>query len=78
MATQEQLKDYFIEQTMILAAEQYPTNPELRAAYMAGVLAAHLATAAYVDSHVLDRFRHYVHTLGMTTPVNNRSSQGKE
>lgn len=71
MATQQQLTQYFIDQSMYMAAGKYPDNPELRAAYMAGLLANHLAMAAYVDSHVIDRFRLYVHSQGLTEPVAN-------
>lgn len=74
MARQDQLVKYFVDQSMYMAAAKYPNNPELRAAYMAGLLANHLAQAAMVDSHVIDRFRLYVHSQGLTEPVENYKS----
>jgi hypothetical protein len=74
MANQDQLVKYFVDQTMYMAAEKYPNNPELRSPYMAGLLARHLAQAAMVDSLVIDRFRLYVHSQGLTQPVKNYKS----
>ena len=71
MATKQQLQQYFIDQTILLAAEEYPNTAEVRAAYMAGILASHLAEAAYNDSKVIDRFRQYIREQGLTKPLSN-------